>query len=683
VKEKGKQRKFGKRTVDCVLVGYDEYTKGYRVWDIAGRKLLKRRNVEFDETKFLHEVENTFVTLRVPTDHTPVAIQETDAPGDVIEGQNPAQADVHHGPNPLPQIGGADENAQSDDENAEDNVPIPPPQRRSTRTKKPIDRYGEWETGDGLDSLNVDLPCPPEISYCLCRAISSDILPNNFEAAMKSPDGKLWKEAMDKEFNSLTEMNTWNLTALPPGRKAISSKWVYRIKRKADGEIDKFKARMVARGFTQIYGVDFTETFAPVVRSNALRALLSFAVQRNMKIHQMDVVTAYLNGRILEEIYMRQPEGYEKPGAEHLVCKLNKSLYGLKQSGRCWNEKLVEFLTKNGFIQLVKETSVFYRTSPELQIITVYVDDLVLMTETDCGMKDVKSILESGFKMVDLGPIHHLLGIEFQRTTEGLRMTQKQYVAKMLERFGQKNAAPVTTPADPHVFLQKTDGFSKPVDRKIYQSIVGSLLFLALTTRPDIQLAVGICARFCSDPNQSHLTAAKRILRYLILTPDLGLFYSSKSSEIVGYVDADFARDIDDRKSTTGHLFIYGGSPISWYSGKQHGTSTSTAQAEYIALGSAVRESMFLIQFFAELGTKFPPITIHEDNQAAILMSKNPVYHTKQKHIDVQFHFVREEVDKGTVNLQYCPSAENIADILTKAVPKPTFEKLRQSMGLQ
>jgi hypothetical protein len=411
--------------------------------------------------------------------------------------------------------------------------------------------------------------------------------------------------------------------------------------------------------------------------------LLAFAVQRSMKIHQMDVETAYLNGEVSEELYMQQPEGYQQIGGEDLVCRLKKSLYGLKQSGRCWNQKLVEFLKKKGFIQLVKDTCVFYRSTPEFQILTIYVDDIVLMTETDRGMKDLKSILESGFKMVDLGPIHHLLGIEFKRDTDFLYMSQKLYISKMLERFGMTNAGQVSTPADPNVCLQKNDGYSKPVDRTSYQSIIGSLLFLALTTRPDISLAVGVCARFCSDPNQKHLSAAKRILKYLIGTPNLGLRFSSKSTDITGYVDADYARDTDDRKSTTGHLFLFGGCPISWNSFKQKGTSTSTAEAEYIALGSSVREALYLLQLFAEVGTQFAPILINEDNQAAILMARNPVYHTKQKHIDVQHHFVRQELENGVIDIQYCKSAENVADILTKALPRPAFEKLRQLMGLQ
>jgi hypothetical protein len=261
-------------------------------------------------------------------------------------------------------------------------------------------------------------------------------------------------------------------------------------------------------------------------------------------------------------------------------------------------------------------------------------------------------------------------------------MHQERYVDKMLAKFRMSDASPVTTPADSNVVLQKDDGTSKSVDPTFYQSIIGSLLFLALTTRPDIQLAVGLCSRYNSCPNQQHLTAAKRILRYLKGTSKLGIYYRSTSSELSGYVDADFARDLDDRKSTSGYVFLFGGGPISWYSGKQKCTSVATAGAEYIALGAAVREGMYLQQLFSEVGTKFSPITIYEDNQSAIAMAKNPVYHSKQKHIDIQAHFVRDEVEKGTVDLRFCPSADMIADVLTKPLPRPAFEKMIHSMGL-
>jgi hypothetical protein len=521
----------------------------------------------------------------------------------------------------------------------------------------------------------------PEITHCLRLAVTPENPPTTIQEAFSQPDGDLWKAAADKEFASLTKMKTWTLTELPAGRKAITSKWVFRIKRNANGSIDKYKCRVVARGFNQTYGVDFTETFAPVVRSSSLRSMLAYAVQRKMKIDQMDVETAYLNGSISEEIYMRQPDGYAEPGKEHLVCRLHKSLYGLKQSGRCWNQKLVEFLKSKGFIQLKSDSSIFFCPDPFI-IITVYVDDLVLMTDTDEEMRNLKAVLSSGFKMVDQGPIHHLLGIQFERTENSLRMNQELYVSKMLERFRMNDAHPVTTPSDPNVVLQKEDG-SKPVDQTYYQSIIGSLLFLALTTRPDIQLAVGKCARYNSNPLTSHLTAARRILRYLKGTPALGLFFSSEKTDLIGYSDADFAGDYDDRKSTSGYIFMFGGGPISWYSGKQKSTSVSTAGAEYIALGSCVREGMYLQQLFAEIGTQFSPLVIMEDNQAALAMAKNPVYHSKQKHIDVQWHFIRDESEKGTITLKYCPTKEMVADVLTKPIPRPAFVKMIQFMGLQ
>jgi hypothetical protein len=293
------------------------------------------------------------------------------------------------------------------------------------------------------------------------------------------------------------------------------------------------------------------------------------------------------------------------------------------------------------------------------------VDDLVLMTENMKEMRKLKAVLMSGFKMKDQGEIHHLLGIQFKRTNDSLSMSQESYVKKMLDRFKMENAYEVSTPADSNVVLEVNDGTSKPVNQTLYQSIIGSLLYLALTTRPDIQLAVGICARYNSCPNQQHLTVAKRILRYLKGTPRLGLSYSSEKTELLGYSDSDFARDVDDRKSTTGYVFLFGGSPVSWYSGKQKSISVSTSAAEYLALGSTIREGIFLKQLLAEVGMDFSAIVINEDNQSAIAMTKNHVHHSKQKHIDVQHHFIREEVENGIVHLQYCETKKMLADILT------------------
>ena len=401
-----------------------------------------------------------------------------------------------------------------------------------------------------------------------------------------------------------------------------------------------------------------------------------------MTVHQMDVQTAYLNGDLDEEIFMQQPPGYEVRGQEDLVCRLRKSLYGLKQAGRCWNKKLVSFLKERGFLQSACDPSVFYKLHP-LTLLTIYVDDLILMTGSEEEMKELKDVLSGGFKMVDQGELHYILGIEVERKKGALKLGQRKYVGTILEKFGQTEARVLSTPSDPNVVLTKEDGDSKPVNPTLYQAIVGSLLYLALQTRPDIQYAVGACSRFCAAPNESHMTAAKRILRYLKGTQDLGVVFRPEKVPLVGYADADYAGDIDDRKSTSGYVFQFGAaSPVSWYSGKQKTVSTSTSCAEYVALGAAAREALYLQQLYGEVGVAYRPVLIYEDNQAAIAMVRNPVHHSRQKHIDVQHHFIRDELDRGTICLEYCPSGSMNADILTKAIPRRAFEESLRRLGV-
>ena len=292
--------------------------------------------------------------------------------------------------------------------------------------------------------------------------------------------------------------------------------------------MERYKARLVARGFSQKYGIDYEETFAPVVRFASIRALLAYAVQNDMLIHQMDVVTAFLNGTLEEEIYMSQPDGYIKSGEEHLVCRLKKSIYGLKQSPRCWNQAFSEYLKSIDFAQSGADPCVYIKTTNPIAILAVYVDDLALLTNKEADMKDVKACLEAQFKMKDLGELHYCLGVCIERYKDQgtLWLHQRQYIFNLIEKYGLQEADIVSTPSDVNVKLQKNDGVSKAVNPVVYQSIVGSLMYAATATRPDISYAVGVLSRFCSQPTAAHLTAAKRVIRYLKATNDLGLKYT-------------------------------------------------------------------------------------------------------------------------------------------------------------
>ena len=550
---------------------------------------------------------------------------------------------------------------------------------RPQRQRQPPVRYGQNEYAD----LTTVQDYVHHVAYNAGQILEQKSL----EEALTSEHGKQWKDAADSEYESLMKNETWKLVELPSGRKPIGCKWVFKVKYGSDGKVERFKGRLVAKGYAQQYGIDYEETFSPVVRFSSIRLLLAYAVQNDMLVHQMDVVTAFLNGKLEEEIYMEQPDGYIQPGKEHLVCKLQKSLYGLKQSPRCWNTAFREFMTLLQFKQSTADPCIYVKVTDTIAVVAVYVDDLIVMTKTAEEMQQIKESLALHFEMKDMSDLHYCLGIsiEQERQHKCPWMHQKQYIQNLLKKYGLSEAKTVSTPADISVKLKKDDGFSKEVNPVTYQSIVGSLLYAAIATRPDISQAVGVVSKFCSKPTEAHLTAVKRILRYLKGTLNLAIKYQkSENDPLIGYSDADWAGDLDDRHSTTGNIFLMTGGPISWLSEKQAAVALSTSEAEYVALSSVTQEAVWLRKLLiSDLQVTSQESTmIMEDNQGAISIAKNPVAHSRTKHIDIRYHYIREAVQEGIVNLRYCPTEQMIADLLTKPLPREHFKMLRDAMGM-
>ena len=627
------RRKLDKKAEKLRFVGYCKNSKGYRLLDVETRKIKKRRDVTFNETNFdLGKTEtNTVKQLMVDAEQETSGLEEEPPRGE------PQQQEP----------------------------------RRSERQRRPPDRYGFSEYAD---TAVVD-----HLAYNACQIME----PKTIEEALASEHSKGWKAAADSEYKSLMENETWELVELPKDRETIGCKWVFKVKHTSEGKVERFKGRLVAKGYAQKYGIDYDETFSPVVRFSSIRSLLAFAVQNNMLIHQMDVVTAFLNGELDEEIYMQQPTGYVIPGKEHLVCKLKKSLYGLKQSPRCWNKAFRDYMEVIGFSQSAADPCVFIRIKDTMTIVAVYVDDLILIAVTPEEMQKVKQTLADRFKMKDMGRLHYCLGVSIIQDEGCIWLHQKQYVLNMLKRFGLTEAKTVSTPADLSVKLVKDDGISKEVDPVKYQSMVGSLLYAAMATRPDIAQAVGAVSKFNSKPSEAHLTAVKRILQYLKGTVDLAMkYHKSEDGSLIGYSDADWGGDSDDRHSTTGNLFLMAGGAISWLSKKQAVVALSTAEAEYIALSLATQEAVWLRRLLTELRVPSQPVMLMEDNQGAIAIAKNPIAHARTKHIDIRYHYVREALQDGAIDLHYCPTTEMVADMLTKPLSKGQFEKLRLAMGM-
>ena len=384
---------------------------------------------------------------------------------------------------------------------------------------------------------------------------------------------------------------------------------------------------------------------------------------------------------------MTQPEGFVSPGQEHLVCKLKKSIYGLKQSPRCWNSALDVYLKQIGFTQSNSDPCIYFKDAGgEKVYMGVYVDDIVLAARTDKVLQQVKSDLATKFDIKDIGKLHYFLGMSIIQDDDckSVWIGQPGYTEKILTKYNMQNCNPVSTPAEPGTKQKLASETDECVDKQMYQSAIGSLMYLSVGTRPDITYIVSNLARFSSKPTTDHWNAVKRVMRYLRGTTKLGIHYSSEcSNKLIGYSDADWGGDVNDRKSTSGYIFKLNGGAISWRSKKQSCVALSTAEAEYIALSAAAQEFLWLNQLISELTTsENQQITILEDNQSTIAMTHNPQFHGRSKHIDIKYHFVRDHVNNGNIKLMYCPSGDMTADMLTKGLSRENFCKLRENSGL-
>ncbi|VVT58406.1 uncharacterized protein SAPINGB_P006190 [Magnusiomyces paraingens] len=509
--------------------------------------------------------------------------------------------------------------------------------------------------------------------------------PSSFEEAMSSEEAEFWLEACVIEMSSLKRNGTWELVDLPPGRKAINSKWVFKVKRKADGSIERYKARLVCIGFSQVEGIDYTETFAPVVRYETVRIVLAIAAQFGFQVHHMDVETAFLNGDLKEDIYMRQPKGFVVKGQESKVCHLKKSLYGLKQAPLCWNEKIHGALVKLGFIRNESDYGVYTKGSGStMVIIALYVDDLLISGNSSEVIAKTKSSLSSMFKMKDLGPVEQFLGMRVKQSPYHITVDVSRYIFDMLEEFGMQNCSSVKTPL-PTRDLSDFSESDSATDASMYRSIIGKLIYAANCARPDLAVAVSFLCRYMQSPKSIHMEAAKHTLRYLKGTAELGLEYrAQKVYKLVGYSDADYAQDKQDRKSFTGYVFILSGGPITWACRKQVSPASSSVESEYMSLSDASKECFWINQLLSLCKIPVPlPVTMFEDNQGCIALAQNPVFHRRTKHIDVRYHVVRHYIRSGVIHLEYLDTQVMLADMFTKNLGRVKFETLRGLLGMK
>jgi hypothetical protein len=506
--------------------------------------------------------------------------------------------------------------------------------------------------------------------------------PKTYRQAIACPEKDKWVVAMEEELTSIEINKTWSLVDLPNGRTPIGCRWVYKVKDNGD-QPSRYKARLVAQGFTQKFGEDYDEVFAPVTRSSTFRTLLTIASKQNLTVQQFDVKTAFLNGTLQEEIYMKLPPNHIQSDK---VLRLNKSLYGLKQAARSWNQTLNKAMTSAGFKQSkVDECLYIYKDHSHVCYSIVHVDDMIFASDSPDLIKRIVAILNTSFELKCLGDVKNYLGIEISRNQKGaFSISQSNYIDKIVTDAGLQDSKGSKYPIAPGYHKLEDNSFLD--NNTIYRKFIGKLLYVSTNTRPDVSAAVGILAQRVSKPRSLDLKEVYRIIRYLHSTKDLKLsLYDEKCEEsLIAYADSDWAEDRTTRKSISGVICKVFGGPVSWSSRKQDIVSTSTTEAEFYALSEAVKESQWLHNLLKDfqIETNYS-LKVFSDNQSTIKMIENPKFSSRTKHIDVRLHFIRDYVAQGKIEVTYVPSEDNVADLLTKPLVGVKIQQLRSLSALQ
>jgi histone deacetylase 1/2 len=674
---------FKARARRCLFLGIGNMKQGFILEDLETGRFVYSRDVNFLDSVFPRK-NQPLPRLLPPT--LPVE-QHQSLPQNALQPGAPSSA----APPPVPEsqpAGPVAPTVPTPPEYVPPTPPVPPSEsstplsvepvagpRRSTRSWNP--------TGGMLRSL-------ANLVTVLFVAGSTIIDPPSRAAAMRSSHRRQWIGGESRELEALEENDTWIIVNRPSSVRVIACRWVYHYKHVLLQDVNteeekttnsgQFKARLVAKGFQQQEGVNYNETFAAVALMKTFRILLALAVTFTWGVFQLDVSSAFLYGVLEDTVYMDFPPGY--PGPPGKVLLLKKSLYGLKQSSRTWFNTLRAALLKNGFVQLLADTCVFVHVAQRL-VLSVHVDDIILLAATVVAKKWLVDALLKAFKIKDLGRVSHYLGFEVSFSKGKIHICQESYIKRVLERFSMSTCSGKSTPQQPGVQLlstseeERAQAESDMADRA-YRSIIGSLLYACLGTRPDIAFATMFLAQFSSMPKLDHWKAAKQVLAYLKNTVSHGITYIWTGTVLlVGYSDSDWAGCRNTRKSRSGSVILLNGSWIIGICKLQSSISLSSCEAELIALVEVIKEMMWLHNFLDELCVEYnQPTTIFVDNKSAIALAKDPVNHRASKHIDLRYKFLCSQLDARKIRLEYIPTGDNIADLLTKATSFAVFQKL-------
>uniref|UniRef100_A0A2N9J617 Integrase catalytic domain-containing protein n=1 Tax=Fagus sylvatica TaxID=28930 RepID=A0A2N9J617_FAGSY len=683
------KNKFQPKSVPCIFVGYPFHSKGYTCFDPSTHRFYTSRHVLFNEHMFpglstsqqpnslsqpstfspdcwlttllsLHSCTHSQVSSSASLDSnisdrtlsswssslsssSPQSLLPADLSSDPMSARDPSTLTSTAIP-PLHITSPAPSNiplptVSPDIPNLPLNTaPSNPAASNLNPTAPPTTSHHPMQTRSKSGIFKPKLGYAAHIDYKTTE-------PPSYKIAAQHPQ---WCTAMQEEFAALQQQGTWSLVLPPPHKNVVGCKWVYKLKHNSDGTIARYKARLVAKGFHQQQGVDYAETFSPVIKPPTVRLILSLAVSHNWPLQQLDVKNAFLHGTLKEEVYMAQPQGYVDSSHPHYVCKLNKSIYGLKQAPRAWFESFTTQLLHLGFIASTADSSLFiYHHHTVIAYLLLYVDDIVLTSNSTSFLDGLILQLRKVFDIKDLGPLHYFLGLQVSRTTNTLHVTQTKYASDLLVKHQMVDSKPAKTPSSPNTRLSLHEG-DLLSDPHGYRSLVGALHYLTFT-RPDISFAVHqVCPLTLSV-----------------------------------YSDADWAGDPDDRRSTSGLLVYLGSNPITWSAKKQATVSRSSTESEYRALATASAEVCWLRTLLKDLGIYLsqPPI-LWCDNVSALAIASNPVFHARTKHIEVDFHFIRERVLRKDLVVKFVSTIDQLADIFTKSLPTQRFLDLQRNLSV-
>nr|CAH66560.1 OSIGBa0113K06.6 [Oryza sativa] len=631
--------KFESRCDEGFLLGYASNSKAYRVYNKNKGTVEETADVQFDETNGSQEGHENLDDVG---DEGLIRAMKNMSFGDVkpIEVEDKPSTSTQDEPSTFATPSQAQ--VEVEEEKAQD-PPIPPRIHTTLSKDHPIDQV-LGDISKGVQTLSRVASICEHYSFVSC------LEPKHVDEALCDPD---WMNAMHEELNNFARNKVWTLVERPRDHNVIGTKWVFRNKQDENGLVVRNKARLVAQGFTQVEGLDFGETFAPVARLEAICILLAFASWFDIKLFQMDVKSAFLNGEIAELVFVEQPPGFEDPKYPNHDFKIGKV-----------------------------DTTLFTKIiGDDFFVCQIYVDDIIFGSTNEVFCKEFGDMMSREFEMSMIGELSFFLGLQIKQLKDGTFVSQTKYIKDLLKRFGLEDAKPIKTPMATNGHLDLDEG-GKPVDLKLYRSMIGSLLYLT-ASRPDIMFSVCMCAWFQAAPKECHLVAVKRILRYLKYSSTIGLWYPKGAKfKLVGYSDSDYAGCKVDRNSTSGSCQMLGRSLVSWSSKKQNSVALSTAEAEYVSAGSCCAQLLWMKQTLLDYGISFTKTPLLCDNDSAIKIANNPVQHSRTKHIDIRHHFLRDHVAKCDIVISHIRTEDQLADIFTKPLDETRFCKLRNELNV-